>query len=106
MRSEATGADKDPVNSNQEMAAVQSALLLNLHLQYLACFLRKIKRASVDETHLIANYSPPPLLPPTGNMVFKDMVFFVLIPENSTVQAKYLVTTTVAVPVLQLYEKP
>lgn len=38
---------------------------------------------SVDETHLIANHSPPPFLPPTGDVVFKDRVFFVFIPENS-----------------------
>lgn len=26
---------------------------------------------SVDETHLIANHSPPPFFPPTGDVVFK-----------------------------------
>lgn len=82
------------------MAAVQSALLLSLHLQYLTCFLRRIKRASVDETHLIANFAPPPLLLPTGDTIFKYIVFFVLTPENSTLQARFLFSTTVAVPVL------
>lgn len=63
MSPEATVADKvseGSINSNQGMAVVQSGLLFSLHLQYLTCFLKRIKRARVDETHLIANYSPLP----------------------------------------------
>lgn len=71
------------MNTDHELAAVQPVLLLSFHSQCLTCFLGRIKRMSVDETHLIANHSPPPFLPPTGDVVFKDRVFFVLIPENS-----------------------
>lgn len=76
------------MNTDHELAAVQYALLLGFHSQYSTCFLR---RMSVDESHLIANHSPPPFLPPTGDVVFKDRVFFVFIPEHSLFEPDFSV---------------